>query len=271
MKTDGNMKKYFIGEKIYGDGFSHKEIEAWFKDEEEAYAELGSKNKDSYNYSYHAINWILGFSRLKNQFFSSVLGIGSAYGDEFKPIEDKIEELTILEPSKQLQKSNLKIPVKYIHPDISGKLPFKNQSFDLITSLGVLHHVPNVSFVIQEISRCTKNGGWFLLREPVVSMGDWRKKRANLTKRERGIPLDLLRKILKSNNFEIITENKCVFPFIPMLGNILGIQVYNSRLLVFLDKFASKLFSWNNVYHPKNNMQKIRPGSVFFVLRKKNK
>jgi SAM-dependent methyltransferase len=148
-------------------------------------------------------------------------------------------------------------------------MPFKSKSFDLVTSFGVLHHIPNVSFVIQEISRCTKDGGWFLLREPIVSMGDWRKKRPSLTKRERGIPLPLLRKIIKKNNFEIIAENKCIFPLIPMFGNTLKIQAYNSELLVKLDKITSNLFSWNNIYHPKNTLQKLRPCSVFFVLRKK--
>lgn len=45
----------------------------------------------------------------------------------------------------------------------SQKLPFKNESFDLVTSMGVLHHVPDTSRAISEIKRVLKPGGRVLL------------------------------------------------------------------------------------------------------------
>jgi len=262
------IKEYLDGKRLFGDDFSYGEIRQWYEDEKEAYAELGSKNREEYTYVYHALNNYYGYSLLPQQSFSHVLGFGSAYGDEFLPFLKKIKDLTIIESSEHFKNVNLGIPVKYISPNISGVLNFPDGHFDLITSFGVLHHIPNVSTLIKEMARCTKKGGYLLIREPLVSMGDWRKKRKNLTTHERGIPLDIFRKIIRTNNLEIISEQKCIFPLISLLGSSLRIKTYNSPWLVKLDRIFSVLFSWNNRYHPASVFQKVRPTSVFYVLKK---
>ncbi len=57
------MEKYFSGTELYGNSFSLKEIEDWYKDEEEAYANLSSGNKDNYLYGYENYNVISGFNK----------------------------------------------------------------------------------------------------------------------------------------------------------------------------------------------------------------
>jgi ubiquinone/menaquinone biosynthesis C-methylase UbiE len=42
-------------------------------------------------------------------------------------------------------------------------LPFPDDSFDLVYSLGVLHHVPDTEDAIGKCYKKIKNGGWFLL------------------------------------------------------------------------------------------------------------
>ncbi len=54
MTTD--LTEYFAGTKLYGDDFSLGEIEAWFKDEAEGYADLGAKNRSTYRYAYTELN-----------------------------------------------------------------------------------------------------------------------------------------------------------------------------------------------------------------------
>ena len=212
---------------------------------------------------------MLGYSHLpKNRKFKT-LGIGSAYGDEFLPIKDVITDLIILEPSEDLQKSHTSIPTTYLSPNIYGNIPLRDGSFDLITSLGVLHHIPNVSHLVKEMARCLKKDGYMLIREPIVSMGDWTHPRPNLTPRERGIPLNIFRDILKLNGLKIIHENKCIFPLIPIISSLLNFNAYNSKTVTFFDRLLSLLFSWNNIYHPTNVLQKLRPGSVFYVIQKK--
>jgi len=51
-----DLTEYFAGTKLYGDDFSTKDIEAWFKDETDAYAELGAKDRSTYHYAYTALN-----------------------------------------------------------------------------------------------------------------------------------------------------------------------------------------------------------------------
>jgi hypothetical protein len=58
------LSKFLEGRAIYGDDFLQDEIDAWFRDEAEGYANLGAKNSDTYEYQYHAMNRIHGFDRL---------------------------------------------------------------------------------------------------------------------------------------------------------------------------------------------------------------
>ncbi len=138
----------------------------------------------------------------------------------------------------------------------------------MLTAFGVLHHVPNVTVVIHEFSRVLKPGGYFLFREPIVSMGDWRRSRFGLTKNERGIPLPILRNLLKDAGFEVVREGVCVFPPLTRLCKFICPDVYNSRLITLIDAVLCRLFACNVNYHPRVWWQKIRPTSVFYVLRK---
>ena len=158
-------------------------------------ADLGSgaQGESGYVYGYHALNIRHGFRHLPaRRRFSHVLGVGSAYGAEFQPIIDRLDTVTILEPSDQLTGRAIggRISPAYVKPNPSGMMPFDDGCFDLTVSMSVLHHIPNVSRVVAEMSRVTKRDGYTLIREPIVSMGDWRyQRKPGVTKRERGIPL----------------------------------------------------------------------------------
>ena len=191
MDKDKYLEKCFKGEIIYGDNFDVDEIKNWFEMEEEGYSSLETIELEDLNkniYHYHQLNKSYGFNYIDSiKSFQNVLGIGSATGIEFEPIIEKIEKLYILEPSDVLRENKIKtLDIHYEKPTINGEINFENNKFDLITSFGVLHHIPNVSFVMSEIYRVLNNGGVFLFREPIVSMGDWRENRPGLTKNERG-------------------------------------------------------------------------------------
>ncbi len=262
------MDIYFSGKKLYGDDFTIEQIEQWYLDEKEGYSSLVEK-KTSYTYSYHRSNQYYGFKYLKGQHFKSALGFGSAYGDEFKPIASQIDKLTIIDPSDRFKKTTIHgIPTDYIQPNTNGLLDFEDNSFDLITCLGVLHHIPNVTTVVQELHRCLTDGGFALIREPIVSMGDWRYQRGNLTKRERGIPYDIFREIIQSSGFEIVKESFCMCPLIARLWGKMNRYAYNSHIGTWLDAQLCYLLKWNKRYHPQNTIQKIKPASIYYVLSK---
>ncbi len=117
-KTD----EYFAGQILIGDDYSLDQIQDWYQQESEAYANLGSKDKKNYSYSYHNQNILNGFNCLgKEGKYDNALGFGSAYGYEFFPIITQIRKLTIVEPSDNLRSDKIGdlIPV-YVKPTATG-------------------------------------------------------------------------------------------------------------------------------------------------------
>jgi SAM-dependent methyltransferase len=264
-----NIHTYLEGRQIYGDDFGPTEIAAWYADEKEGYASLGAGDMASYRYGYHAWNKYHAFRYLQGRSFLNALGFGSAYGEEFVPIISNIGRLTIVDPSESFVRNSVNgVPTTYVMPRPDGRLPLEDNVFDLITCLGVLHHIPNVSFVLRELSRVLKPGGILIVREPIVSMGDWRQPRAGLTKRERGIPLHLLKRALLDSGLELVRQSLCAFPLTPRLFSFIKSGVYNSRLATWADALLSNAFAWNINYHPDSLVSYLRPTSAFFLASK---
>lgn len=264
---------YFSGEKLIGDDYTVEEIEQWYADEKEGYADISDTDMHEGQYIYHSINNIHGFKYLPKKVYENVLGFGSAYGHEFEPILDKIGNLTIVEPSDTLVSNKVgTITPTYVKPSIEGKLDLPDSSFDLVTSLGVLHHVANVSFVMKELFRILKPGGYFLLREPIVSMGDWRQPRKGLTMHERGIPLNYFKKIIQEDDSIIIEKESyffCMTNFMERtIGKALKKPVKSYPLYIKLDSILGKALKWNIHYHHDAFHKKVGPQNVYFILKK---
>ncbi len=75
---ENDFQRYFSGEVLYGDDFTDNEMEKWFADEAEGYANLGANDKENYHYVYHQLNQLHAFRFLKERRFEKALGIGSA-------------------------------------------------------------------------------------------------------------------------------------------------------------------------------------------------
>ena len=257
------------GEQLYGDDFSPAAVAEWFDDEREAYADLGAKERTAYRYGYHALNIEHGYRHLPDRRFARVLSFGGAYGDELLPVLRRSDSVVISDPSDALGVSEIRgMPVRYTKPRMDGSIPFPDGSFDLLTCLGVLHHIPNVTAVIAEFYRCLAPGGYALVREPIISMGDWRKPRRGLTMRERGIPIAILRKTLREAGFTVVRETLCMFPLTYRLRWFLKEPVFNYPSVVKFDRRMSAMFAWNLRYHAANFARKLRPASAFYVLTK---
>ena len=271
--SESNINEYFSGSSLIGNNYSIDQITEWYNDEKEGYAGLVQIDLKDDHYPYQELNWVHGFKYLPaNIKTQKVLGIGSAFGQEFEPIVDNISELTIIEPSDELFTEKIgAVKPQYIKPTVAGKIDFPDNTFDLITSFGVLHHIPNVSFVLNEILRVLKPGGYFLLREPIVSMGDWREPRLGLTKRERGIPVHVFEDVFSKNKVEILNKNylTCMTSFIQSkLGFIASKKLISYRAYIVMDKFLASLLSWNIRYHHVKFHHKLAPQNVAYVIKK---
>lgn len=268
-EEDALVERCLRGEQLYGDDFSPSQIEAWFRDEEDGYFNLGGARQGRHEYEYRGLNQEHGFRFLPARDFANVLSFGGAFGDELLPIVGRSKQITILEASDGFVVDQVGgVPVRYVKSQAHGGFPFADKSFDLLTCLSVLHHVPNVSFIVKEFYRCLKPGGYALVNEPIVSMGDWRHPRQGLTKRERGIPRAIFNRIIVSAGFEIVHESKCMFSLTSRLRYLQAKPVYNAKYSVILDKFLCRLPFWPETYHPANLWEKMRPTAIFYVLRK---
>ena len=65
-------------------------------------------------------------------------------------------------PYQQKEKDKIPFQFKYI---IGGKLDYPDDSFDFISCILTLHHIPDLAGFIKEIHRILKPGGFFLLIE----------------------------------------------------------------------------------------------------------
>jgi len=267
--TQSFEARFLSGAELYGDDFGDDQIAAWFEDEREGYAEL---DEASECYAYHAVNELHGFGRLPSGLsFRNALGVGSSFGEEFLPIVDRLNAVTILEPSDRLVSGSIggKVTPSYVKPTPDGRMPFPDEAFDLVVCFGVLHHIPNVTTVMREIGRVTEPGGYVLIREPIISMGDWRTQRKpGITARERGIPLALLTAMFAQSGLEIVRRRVCFFPLTTRIARMVGTPAYGSQILTRLDDWGSQITRPLYHYHAYRLWQKLRPTNAFYVARK---
>ncbi len=272
MKED----KYLSGGSLIGDDYSLEQIKDWHDAEKEAYAKLESSERKNgpYHYYFHEINTYYGFGKIPPALnFPNVLAFGAAFGHEVRPIAEKIEHYHIIEPSDRLKSEEIfGLKPVYKKPSMSGKLDYRDGFFDLITCFGTLHHIPNVSFVMKGLFRCLKPGGYLLIREPINSMGDWRRPRAGLTARERGIPIGFFDKTIHDLGFVVISRSLffCAMSYLQrIIGGFFKKPIFAYPFYIRLDHFISKVFGKRLIYHRKTIRERLAPSTVFYVLLKK--
>jgi len=260
---------YFSGERLRGDDFSHAEEAAWYAAEVGAYQDLGySDSSAGDDYPYHLLNSKLGYSKISMRPESKILGIGSAHGAEFLPIAHLAKSFHVVESDQRYWRNELfGKPAKYTAPSPSGFL-LDASNFDLVTCFGVLHHVCKVSAFVAEVNRVLRPGAYMLVREPIISMGDWRKPRSGLTQNERGIPLRIMRSICESSGFEILSEQLVGHKGIEIIWKLFRSTPWKSKTGIVVDQLVGSMYR-DVRYHRRSAFEKLTPTSAFWVLRKK--
>lgn len=265
------MDKFLKGEEVYGDNFNIEEIRAWYKDEEKGYFSIyGENNIGKSGGSENEIHNFYSYNIIKNMHFKNAMGLGSADGREFLPIINNIDKLVIIEIAEEFYKNDIMgTPVEYVKPDILGKLSYSDNYFDLIFVSSVLHHIPNLSFVWGEITRCLAPGGILIVSEPIVYMGGFEGKRGGLTLRERGIPIKFFNERL--SDFNIILKEQFNHAITrKIISKFMKKGIEDSKLLLKIDRILSRNFTLKYKYFAKNPISKLfRAASLYMVLEKK--
>jgi SAM-dependent methyltransferase len=261
------MTRYFSGELLYGDDFDERQVAAWWADEREAYA--SRPTRPAYGeYPYHAENQFLFYRDLAGRSFGRAVSYGGAYGEELLPIVDRLGEIVVVESSESFRHADLGgHPVRYVIKGAPGDASLEAGSADLVTCFGVLHHIPDVSATVRGIHRMLGSGGTALFKEPIVSMGDWRRPRG-LTPHERGIPLKLFRAILERAGFSIRAERTYNCQLSRAFTRLTGSAWNASPAGLRVDRLLCAATAFNYRYHATSVLQKIRPAAVAYVVVK---
>lgn len=255
---------------LIGDDYSSEQIRQWYEEEEEAYAQLqGIRLDKSEDFKYKNMDVLYGYGKIPNKTYQNVLGLGSAWGYEFLPYIDHMGSITIIESSESMISKQLgSIVPKYVKASIQGNIDLPDNCIDLITCFSVLHHIPNVSFVLSELMRVLKPGGYMLIREPVHSMELGTNNRVGLTKNERGIPAFYIKQIIERHQGRVFYYSYHYFMHSYLERKLHGAKFLNSKCFLRIDHVLSELFSWNIHYYAKSKIQRIAPQSCYYVIRK---
>jgi hypothetical protein len=257
------------GEAILGDTLEGSALDTWFRSEKEGFAELYQVAGKDYRYPYGALDQFHAFSRLpKGRRFAHACALGAARGDELLPLLGRVDQITLVEPSSAAGSALPAEKRQLSVPRADGGLDLADASQELLLCLSALHHIPKASRTLEELGRVAAPGAWLLLREPVVSMGDWRQARRGLTPFERGLPAALLRSKLEAAGFRIRRWAPVAFPLTRRLGDAFGFSAYNVAPLVWLDALLSRLTAWNLRYHATRPWQKLRPNDIYVLAEK---
>ena len=94
------------------------------------------------------------------------------FGEKLKLEKKYIFGVDLEQDEYQWNRRNLKFNFQTIKED--KPLPFKSNSFSLILCNMVLHHIPNLNFVLQELRRILKKDGILIIREhDLFTYGDY--------------------------------------------------------------------------------------------------
>lgn len=100
----------------------------------------------------------------------SILDAGCGYGRLLIKIHDLFPHISltgtdiakgILDEAKE-KSSNKEIDIEYSVADLES-LPFENESFDVIITEHVLHHIPDIQKAMNEVYRCLKPNGKYIV------------------------------------------------------------------------------------------------------------
>ena len=260
-------KEPYDKHQLHGDNFTSAEIEEWFRDEERAYASL--KHETTEEYAYRAFNHIHSIRYLlKRGAFHTCVALGCADGQDVADLAPVVKRFIGIEPEPQHATQINGTSATFVKPNVSGHIDLPSNSVDLVTSFGVLHHIPNVTFVLKEVSRILESGGLLVVREPNNSMGDSTRPRPGLTPRERGIPADWLKCSLEESGFRLIRLRHCMFRLTYLSKKVVRCP-FNSSALSLLDWMASEAFAWNARYHRETWFAKaFAPTSTYIIAEK---
>ena len=271
MAADSTMRQKFIpdsfqeasvaaalrGERIYGDDFDAAAVGEWFEAERDGYSSLAHEDALQPVYVYGAMDRAYGWRHLTNDRGLEAMGLGSAFGCEFETLAPLLQHITIVEPQESYWRADIVgVPASYVSPNASGRITAQNHSFDLVTAFGVLHHIPTVTATVAELVRVLRPGGRLMIREPITSMGDWRRPRPGLT-------------AIAAGGGRLLAVNYLGFGPLLKLASVCGMtSPWKHKSFVAIDRLCCRIFEGPGAYHRTTTASRFAPAIGYWVVTK---
>ena len=204
---------------------------------------------------------------------SYILDVGSGAGGTTKFLH-KYGKVTGLEKNSFVRSLANKRGLKIIKGE-AEKLPFKKNTFDLVTIFDVLYHkdIGNINQVLKEAYRVLRLSGYVLITDSALNF--LKGSHSNPTKEKRRFTTVELEKILYKNGFVTIRYSYIFFSIFPLVlfkrvfidkflkskqSDVFIIPKIINSSLIFLLKLESSLL----------NYIKLPIGSSLIILARKN-
>ncbi len=177
---------------------------------------------------------------------NSILDLGGGTGWFAKKLEEKIPNIEVY--SIDLARPWMRLDgVEYIQGN-ALKLPFKDNSFDVVSAHAILHHVPeNLDEAIKEVERVLKPHGLFIAEEPGGEnfLGNFARKHFTTEKHdpnERPLPLRVMTSSIEKHMKILSVEPYTYFSYLlPHISSrlpsfLLPVARWMSKGIYTLDK-----------------------------------
>lgn len=192
---------------------------------------------------------------LKGKHFKNAADIGGGYGRLCLLLEKYSDKVTLTDPSQQ----QLDIGAMYLkdHPEIDRKimqiedLKFKDGSLDLLTMIRVMHHLPDPTAGLEEISRVLSKDGYAIIEVANYMHGRNRLKHFLKGQKMPTEPVSL-RPVAKNGKNDI--------PFVNHNPHTVIKQLAHAGLKV------DKVLSVSNLRSP--GLKKVMPKSAMLAVEK---
>lgn len=125
------------------------------------------ENVENYRYNLHA-NWIKNYFEFDKGNGKKMLEVGFGQGtDAAQYIKGGADYYGIDLTPHHYELAKLNLQLRNLSGNLTlgdaAKLPFADNTFDKVVSLGVLHHTPDTEVCIAEVLRVLKPGGQFII------------------------------------------------------------------------------------------------------------
>ena len=267
-----------LGRVLHGEGLDDEGLTRWLEQETQVYSAL-KRNPWSLDDNAAALPSNAAFNQhyfvrhLPPGNFRCCLALGAASGSDYAMLRGRVDRFVAIEPVRGFWRETLAgAPAEFREPTLRGVIALPDESCDLAGCFGVLHHVANVSEVLVELARLLTPGGHLMIREPILSMGDFRKPRPGLTPNERGIPHQLMDRMLDRAGFDVARKNFVDFSRLDLVASRLGLrQPWQSPAFIRLDAVVSRLSAWNMRYWRPRLWHKFAPTTACWIAVKRHR